>query len=417
MEIFSRGGVLFAVSVLSCPYLIVVYILYTIILIINYARDKKRGYSQRAGFIARSWLTFTIGAAAIALVFAVFLLTRCEAERFVGSIKGMFTDPKHSNIPFSIKVRMYIDMLFIKRGDVMFSLGTIAMLLVYQLYENGGKESRAVFLTVVSVFTVVFLLYSDHYMNYVNFLNIALNYAGVCTYILNEEKETDIFRFVFVPGVLYSFLIHLGSNMEIYCMTSALNVASVASAYFVGCMVYKLLNEKNRKSRIAAGFLILCVITQSMLTVKERTVKSYSGFEGSNGRRMTDEWYLLYSKVEQGAYKGLYIMEDEHYDYKLMLEATDGVRNAEAKSIVYYAHYPWLYLMDEKENGAFSAWMSVGSSDSAIERLLMYWDINPEKIPDIIFIDKDAVGAERAVTELNIADYRLTETEDAYILQ
>lgn len=407
---------MFAASVLSCPYLIVVYILYTIILVIKYARYKKRGYSEQAGLIARSWLMFTIGAAAIALVFAIFLLTRCEVERIVGSIKGMFTDPKHSNIAFSIKVRMYIDMLFIERGDVMFSLGTITMLLVYQLYENGGKRSRTAFLTVVSVFTVAFLLYSDHYMNYVNFLNIALNYAGLCAYILNEEKEINIFRFVFVPGVLYSFLIHLGSNMEIYCMTSALNVASVASAYFIGCMAYKLVNEKSRRSRIAAVLLILCVITQSTLTVRERTVKSYSGFEGNNGTRMTDEWYLLYSKVEQGAYKGLYIMEDEHYDYNHMLEATEGVRDAEGKSIVYYAHYPWLYLMDEKENGAFSAWMSVGSSDSAIERLLMYWDINPEKIPDVIFIDKDAVGAERAVIELNIADYTVTETDAAYML-
>lgn len=412
------GGVLYAAAVLSCPYLIAVYVLYTAALIIKIARDKKRGEAQRAKRVLRAWLMFTLGAALLALALLIMLLSRCELDRLQRSIKGIFTDPKHSDLPFSIKVRMYVDMLFIQRGDVMLSLGAIAMLMARQHAEKRGVERRGVYLALAAVFTVAFLIYSDRTKNYVNFLNIALNFAGVCAYILSEKRDKRVFWFVFVPGWLYSFLIHLGSNMEIYCMTSALNVASVASAYFIGCTARELWGEKRGKAGLVAALLLLCVCTQSALTVKERVAKSYSGFETATTARSTDDRYLLYSRVERGVSKGLYMMEDEHFDYIHMLDATESVRNAEGESVVYYAHFPWLYLMDEKENGAFSAWMSVSSSGSAVDRLKEYWDINPEKKPDVIFIDKNAVGSKIAARELNKDNYyTVTKTSAGYILQ
>lgn len=410
------GGVLYAVAVLCCPYLIAVYVLYTLVLLIRYVQDKRQRKKECAGKVASGWLMFTLGAAIPALALLIILISRCEVERLLPSINGILSDPKHLDMPLSIKIRMYFDVLFIKRGDVMFSLGTLAMLVAQQHAEKCNKEHRTLYLVIAALFTAVFLIYSDRTKNYVNFLNIALNFAGVCAYILSEKKNKRVFWFVFVPGWLYSLLIHLGSNMEIYCMTSALNVSSVASAYFIACAAYELWSEKKKKSRAVAGLLLLCILTQSFLVVKERVGKSYSGFENGTALRMTDERNLLYSKVERGVSKGLYMMEDEHFDYNYILDATESVRNADGKTVVYYAHFPWLYLMDEKDNGAFSAWMSVSSSDSAIERLLEYWDINPEKEPDIIYIDKNAVGAERASVDLNVANYTLTETDTAYLL-
>lgn len=76
----------------------------------------------------------------------------------------------------------------------------------------------------------------------------------------------------------------------------------------------------------------------------------------------------------------------------------------------------WLYLMDSKENAAFSAWLSFAQPDTAAERLLEYWRLNPEKKPDAIFIDKDFSNAKEYVKLLNSESFPVSENETGYIM-
>lgn len=102
--------------------------------------------------------------------------------------------------------------------------------------------------------------------------------------------------------------------------------------------------------------------------------------------------------------------------FRKYLEATKEVRAYKGKNVLYFSWEMWLYLMDGKENAAFSAWLSFAQPDVAAERMLEYWRLNPDKKPDAIFIDKDFTNAEKYTEQLNTEKFPVKESELGYIL-
>lgn len=409
---YALSGLLFAGGVLCCPYNIIIYLIYSVIVAATATYKRKNGEDETAKKLIKKWLAFTLGAALLALYFDALVVARADLSQLGRAFNGIMSDPQHEPMTFYAKLRQYYNAMIKKLLPTVVGIAGVAIVFLVRCIDKQWKEHRWLFLIGAALYTIAFALYLDRFVSYINYINAALSFLGLCAYILSENRNKKVFLFWYIPGVIYSFLIHLGSNNGGFCITSALNVTSAASAYLIGNTAHEMWKNKKCADCIAAIAVMLGVLAVCAVAVKEQATTSYSGFNG----RMTDNRNYLYSKVEVGPSKGLKMAEDEHYDYIVRYTDTESVRSGDGKKVVYYVHRPWLYLADEKKNAAFSAWMSINTSDSAIERLLDYWDINPEKEPDIIYIDKNAVSAERASVDLNVAKYTLTETDTAYLL-
>ena len=105
---------------------------------------------------------------------------------------------------------------------------------------------------------------------------------------------------------------------------------------------------------------------------------------------------------------------------KLLFEDTNSVRYSDAESVLYYVYAPWLYLDDEKNNSGPSTWFKLEfDSDASINKTLIdYYNINPKKIPDIVYTLKDDwLDAENFLRYFDgIGEYKLSETKQGYVL-
>lgn len=117
-----------------------------------------------------------------------------------------------------------------------------------------------------------------------------------------------------------------------------------------------------------------------------------------------------------GVADGLLATYEENHNYEKYMEETEEIRSYKGKKVLYFSWEMWLYLMDSKENAAFSAWLSFAQPDIAVERMLEYWRLNPEKKPDAMFIDKDFTNAEQYMEKLNTERFPMKECELGYIL-
>ena len=410
------GGLLYASSVLCCPYLIVIYLLYSVVLLIDCLRYKIQGKNECVKSLAKAWGYFTLSAAIVALLLAVFVFRKgVELTSLTQALSEIMRDPEHKKQTILSKAKIYILHMFLSRKVALCSFGGCIAILAAIKLDKKYREHRAIYVFAAAMISIGYLLLTMLRYKYINFFSVPLNVLGIVAYFLADKRQKNIFRYVFVPGVLYSFLIHLGSNNNYYCITVGLEVANVASAYFIGYLASEMWNERNKRAenRVTAVVMLLAIVIASGCVLKERSERSF----GDTNKSGIDLVSTLNEKVTFGVGKGLMMTKEQVDNYKETLDKTEVIRQAEGNNVLYFAWETWLYLADEKDNGAFSAWLSVGSPEIAADRLLKYWELNPDKQPDAIYIDKMYDETGNIAQMLNIADYELTETEDAYILQ
>lgn len=244
---------------------------------------------------------------------------------------------------------------------------------------------------------------------------VPLNVPGITAYLLHEKKPNRMFWMVFVTGWLFSFLKCLSSNQFYYALSEGLCVSSAASAFFIGSWYseYKTQNkQKGVENKIIAVVSLTSIAMLCCMLVRDNA-EICSGNCRKTGIDLTA---TLAEKMSSGVADGLVATNEENINYQKYLDATQEVRSYKGKKVLYFTWEMWLYLMDSKENAAFSAWLSFEQPDVAVERMLKYWQLNPEKKPDAIFIDKDFTNAEKYTDQLNTEEFPIRENEFGYIL-
>lgn len=401
---------LYASSVLCCPYLIIIYLLYSVVLLIKYIHYKGRSKKDCAKNLVKAWSYFTLSAAIVALLLAVFVFRNgvdlTALTQALGEIMG---DPEHKKLSIINKAKTYVLHMFLSRKVVLCSFGGCFAILVAIKLDKRSKEHRILYVLAAALISIGCLAIIELRYKYVNFLTVPLNIVGLVAYVLADKRQRNIFRYVYIPGVLYSFMIHLGSNNNYHSMTCGLQVANVACAYFVGYLAAEMWKESDKRTakRMTVAVLLLTVALTSGCIMKERAELSF----GDTNKTGLDYVYYLTEEVTSGVGKGLMMTKEEVDAYNRTLAETDSIRRTEGKNVLYFAWETWLYLADEKDNASFSAWLSLGSPTVAAERLLKYWELNPDKQPDAIFIDKTYDKTGDIAKMLNIADYNVTQYE------
>lgn len=387
---FYFAGLFFAGAVLCSPYLMVGYLLYAAFCI--FRRDW------------RPLLWFTLGCGTLALLFGGFVLSRASISDILNSLPYILQDPDHpvkslsqalwrycaSTVSFNVLAIPTAILAAVLSGAIWFDRKSPARQRAYGLAAG----------VLALCYGIPFL--SDPYLNLLMFCPFIL---GWFAFLLAPRENRVWFLSTWVLSLVYGFCINWSSNQGFYVISMACAVGAVGSWIMVSNWLDSCPPSKaNRWMRGAfLGFLALFLVVEGSMRYNALF------WESAGMDEMTQE-------LTQGAEAGIFTTRENKEVYDALYQDTQVVRDLTEGPVLYYTTNTVLYLCDSKENASYSSW-TYGVNQASADKLLAYYEQNPEKIPAAIYCMKaDSFSEENIVPTAISYGYTLQETQLGYLL-
>ena len=117
--------------------------------------------------------------------------------------------------------------------------------------------------------------------------------------------------------------------------------------------------------------------------------------------------------IEDGFNAGIYTTEEKHKFYYSRFKILKKLKNYDVENVLYFSNNTWCYLVGDYNMSTYSAWIS-GVREHSITRLKSYFEINPEKKPDVVYVDKENESFAKSFCDQ--LGYTIDSTYDAIIL-
>ena len=402
------SGVAFAMAVLCCPYLMLVYLVYVLAcaaeLLVFRARHARAG----ASFLSvRSLLLFTAGAVAIAAVFAAFVLIRAPLDGILQAFSQIMNDPEHPPISLFLKIKAYLRVILFSTPRTKYLYPLLALLFAACLADKRRKSRPLVYFIPAALCTLLMMV--DHYLHwqYLNMVMWSVSVLAVFVLLLSRESiNRRLFQLFWIPGMLYSFCIHLSSNQEFYAITSAAVVATLGSIAMIALFFREAMAAVHRRAVRAALCCLLCAIMGfqilSQADLRWRLVFWEDGI-GTQTR-----------PVSEGIQAGLLVSEEMEQEYADALHNLDVMKPYAGKKLLYLSRNTWYYLVHDCEIAAYSAWLS-GVDENTVARLEAYYALNPDKLPDAVYADEE--HRQSALLLADALGYRARSVDGGMLLE
>ena len=412
---YILAGIFFAFAVVCCPYLAVVYAFYAGITAISAIREKKTQRTLYCRlFSGRVFLQFTLGAIISAVLFAIFFFRHSGIKQLINSLPGIFSDPEHPSYSVIFMLKHYVYCLVTAHRLILIPLGIYALSLIYLAADKKRSEHalRHLMLAAFSAVVCWALFASELTEKYYNGITLPLIFVGFTAYLLTDNKPRELFISLFIVGLCYSACVCATSNMGFDVMSMGFSVANIAGVIFLGLAVQHTaeLSEKRRRMACAAAAAVIGCAAVLTVTVKA----THCFWDGSPSE--------LEYKISDGPARGIVTSERLCSDYEKICAELKALRETSPGGVLVYAQETWCYLiLDDCEYSTFSAWLS-GLDSTAEDRLKMYYELNPEKYPDCVYILKDLSFAQPGLDGTLIAEraaaegFTVTETDISWTL-
>ncbi len=387
------AGFFFAAAVICCPYLLAVYLLYTI----GYFAwiIKKKEGKKSAG----NWLFFTLGAAILAFAtllsivshrgFSVALLKDC--------LSRILSNPTHGGAGIW-EVKVYFETLFGSRSVLIATALLIACLVFTTIAVK--KYAGTVSLLLAVVYSALFYVSND---GYVNFCVLPLAIPGLAAFFALKKKDWKTFWFMYVPGVLYSFCISLSTNQKSHNIYSVMVIASVAGSLFILQYLAECLQAEKKKAEKRLVFIcsLLSILVALGTTI---TFRAKDAFWEPLGVASLQE------KIAEGPEKGLKTTAITKTSLEMVLADAAVMREMQGEKVCYMdvEYGAYLMLADGRENASYATYYE-GEESYRREMLAFYYAYFPEKTADLIWIQGED-DYENWLTTLSRTDYDTEKT-------
>lgn len=378
------SGVCFSASVLCCPYLAIVYIIYaSCVLIHTLIKNKKTNFILKSDlFSIKTFLYFTIGVIGLAVIFLIFLFSRVSISDILKNLPYIMNDPEHPAIPLITKITSYFKTIFECHSLFKYATYAYIIILVVMLFDKNKKLHRSLYLIATS-FIVIFcyiLFLPELTIKYYNAIMFPLIFIGVTSYILCDKKPKDLFLSLFVLGIFYSLAICFSSNQYFYVIAMAISSSNIASLIFLGKLIKEMSDSPENTVWIKrSSFVLVTIVILLQSGIQVYSKANHCVWESSIS--------TLTSKISYGPAKGIYTNENNYSDYVDIYTDIQYYKTKEKDNILFLTEKPWTYLATEAfPYGTLSTWNP--EIPNSIERLKQYYSINPDKKPKYIYILK-----------------------------
>jgi len=369
------AGFLFAGAVLCCPYLTLLWVLFSMVALVDrlFFHKIPRKY----------WLYITIGAAAAFVLFCILVLINAPLSEYLKTLPFILDDPEHPMISWLEKTNYLIyDARLINPywfGIILFSLAVILQTKLCKTFCLGFS------LTCVAI---VALLISYRWIYHLNNLSMfPLSLLGVfCVASSKDIEIRKLFFTIWLPGLFFSFFFAFSSNQAYFAFSCASTVMTIASilmgAHFLD--IQRREKKINIQIHLIMLFFAITVMVQLFCEFSDRYQNVFWDEAGGIANQTV--------RAEEGPEKGIWMNQDAYDFYVITQNDLKSIRdNKRVDKVLFLSKNTWLYLSAEKKNASYSAWLS-GVNDHTMYRLKQYYQMFPEKIPDVVFFDRDYVN-------------------------
>ena len=403
------AGLFYAAAVLCCPYLAVVFFVYVFaVLVAGLVRRKKNNTSEKQFyfFTSKGAVCLSVGTIIAALTFAIFVFSRASLTGILKAFPSIMNDPEHPPLSIFRITKTYIASILVSNSLAKFVYPLLAVLFCICIADKKRNEHRSIYLCIASLCTLALMLGYYFINSYINFIMWPINVLAFFIVILSKEKSIrNIFCSFWVIGILYSYCLNATSNQTFYAISSASSVSLVGSIMIV-CIFLKGLLEKNNNIKIKNVVVILISTVMALQIFMQVGLRYKSVFWETD---MKSQNVL----IEDGFNAGLYVTEEKHQMYYSSLESLKALEEYDAENVLYLSENTWYYLVGDYNMSTYSAWLS-GVKEHSVERLKAYFEINPEKMPDVVYVEKKY--EEIATLFCNTFGYKVDKNDTAIIL-
>jgi len=247
-----------------------------------------------------------------------------------------------------------------------------------------------------------------------NSIMFPMIFMGITSYILTKNKNRNLFAAMFMLGILYSVALCFSSNQYFYVTAMAITASNVAGFTFTADLIREMKETPDTLDYAvpckyaAFGLTALVLVLQSAFQI---TAKAEHCFWESSPS-------MLNTEISEGPAKGIMTTADNAAEYEEIYSDIKEYTSAEKGNILILSNKTWTYLaVDGQPYGTLSAYVT-GENQTSLNRIEMYYEVNPEKVPVYIYIPKSSqwenIGEITAKAQQ--AGYKLAETEISYKL-
>lgn len=412
-------GIMLAIATLACPYVGLLYAIYLVIVLgvhiyrfLMKCLKKDSKQCTEEAFEWKGFLAISAGAFLCACIFAAFVLSRASVHDIRANLKYILTpeNPSYAE-SFSSKVQGYKDAF----KDAFHNTRYVWLALIFVTLHDPKRYARRVFyfaVTIVHFMCVeIKILMKAEYITS-NSIIIPWAVVGIIAFVLmrNKGEYKKLFVWSYTVGFLFTFFRHWASTGRMEAISAASMVMAVPTFILVVGLVKEMYAERREKktghiTRIAGCTGVLMAFAAVL----------YMFFHHA---AWMDNMYSDTARVQDGPYKGAIIKSDNSYfrcldDVKKMPVDIDN----KDQKIFFAAKNPWYYLWADMEYGTPSAWIENVTIAFYYYRLKPYYELHPDKVPDIMYIEKGLEWSEAFVEQT--ADewgYKMSETPRGYVL-
>lgn len=402
-KVWFAAGVLFAGAVLCNPFLVLLYVLYTVLV---FALQK--WWEQEPNLTLQAWVVITAGAALLAVLFVVTVLLGSGVGKLLENIPLLMHDPEHTSRSIFMIVKVYLTSFWDAYG---WFLPVWIVLLLMSYFCRKDEKKRKICFSLLCFSVILSLLgFLATIQNSYNFIMVPIAVCGLGAYVMTEDRDKRTFYFLYVFGLLYTFIANYASNQGMHAIAMAMIPTDVAAVLFIGKFVAQEWGNcetaKNGWKRLIVVSAVLVFVAQLGMQIYTKAVHAF----------WEEPVWKLHTVITEGPLKGTVTTKEKAEEYQEMLE--DIKANIKKEGPVLFATKDtWCYLYADAEYGTFSSYLSGGLTQAA-ERWEVYFEAHPEKIPYYIYIPKDT-DSEWNMEMQEIAEangYDVVESQEAYHL-
>lgn len=384
------NGLLFASSILCCPHLLILYILFSLYLLLPI---RKNAVERKKDI--RKWLITSSGCATLAVIFLFVITRKTSISELISNITIILSDPDHAKVTIIHKVLTFFKSILI--SDIFAPVSiifTIVCIIFYYISTNRSTHVSKLFWFAVLALAIWGISITAHGQRE-TFLIFTLDVLGAFCYLTNINADTNkIMVKMWLPANLYMFLIHLGSNM---CFIS-ISIASICAIIPNMLLLLKLkLNEKDKselKLIIVSSFVLV-----NLLILNFRNLSTYSEY------------------IDFGSLKGIKVSREffDKYTEKIndISEMEEMLTKPMELSYTIYYVYPtegYMYFETPMRSASYTSFFGFENTmqNHSPGLLLKYLSLHPDKIPDMVYFDKKYTNIAEYINEtLNYTTYTL----------
>ncbi len=392
---YYAAGLLFAGSVLCCPQVILLWVAGFI-----YALIKKN---------IKGFLIFTAGAATLALILMIFILSRAGISDVLKVIPVILDDPYHQQVSIFGYIKEYILQLVfgIKHGAVIYGCLTVLAILIS--LDKKRTERKLSYFVCACLLTIIVLAEFLMFNKYINFFVYPVCIlAFICRMLSDDANIGRLFIHYWIPGFIYSFCINMASNQYLKAITAASCVAMIGSVVITAIFVREILNGAGsgnavRRSPAARAVTIALSLSVALLTLLPLAYLRYRFVFWDK------EVWSSSEEITTGPMKGIMASSGKAEHYTELYEDAEGITGYGEKT-VFFMRDNWPYLLEGVSCSAYSPWLQNDIDDYTVNRLIRYYELDESRRPDVICIDMEYEAyADKLCGELGYKSVKTTD--------